>query len=145
MEKVLIAIDNSPHSDKVVKKGLELAERLNAKAAILSVVDIQFVTAEVNILSQETTQLLKDEFYREHQTHLNKFDRHHKVESLVEEGNPYEEILRMAKEWEADIIVLGTMGRTGLSHLMIGSVAEKVLRHSSIPVFIVPLKASLVP
>jgi nucleotide-binding universal stress UspA family protein len=145
MEKVLIAIDNSPLADIVVNKGLELAEKLNAKAAILSVVDIQFVAAEVNILSAETTQLLKDDFYREHQAHLNKHDPHHKVESIVQEGTPYEEILRVAKEWEADIIVMGTMGRTGLSHLMIGSVAERVLRHANVPLFIVPMKATLVP
>jgi nucleotide-binding universal stress UspA family protein len=145
MEKILIAIDNSPLADRVVIKGLELAERLNAKAAILSVVDIQFVAAEVNILSAETTQLLKDDFYREHQIHLNKHDPQHRVESMVEEGTPYEEILRVAKEWEADIIVMGTMGRTGLSHLMIGSVAERVLRHANVPLFIVPMKATLVP
>jgi nucleotide-binding universal stress UspA family protein len=145
MEKVIIAIDNSPQSDIVATKGVELANRLNAEVAILSVVDVQFVASEVNILSQETTQVLKNEFYREHQLLKDKFSRTNKIEAFVEEGTPYEEILRVAEEWEADIIVLGTMGRTGLSHFVIGSVAEKVIRHSTIPVFIVPLKASLVP
>jgi nucleotide-binding universal stress UspA family protein len=129
----------------VLNKGLELAKKLNAKAAVLSVVDIQFVATEVNILSAETTQLLKEDFEHAHRVHLNALDPNHKVKSMVEEGTPHEEILRVAKEWEADIIVLGTMGRTGLSHLMIGSVAERVLRHSSVPVYIVPLKATLVP
>ena len=47
----------------------------------------------------------------------------------------------MAKEWNADIIVLGTHGRTGISHLIMGSVAEKIVRHSEIPVFIIPIKS----
>ncbi len=145
MEKVLIAIDNSALSDMVVSKGLELAKSLNAKTAIVSVVDIQFVTTEVNILSNETTQLLKNQFLREHQVHKDKFASDTNIRSFVEEGSPWEEILRVAKDWEADLIVVGTMGRTGLSHMMIGSVAEKVIRHSSIPVLIVPLKACLVP
>ncbi|WP_081196028.1 universal stress protein [Niastella koreensis] len=48
-------------------------------------------------------------------------------------------MLKSAEEWEADIIVLGTHGRTGMSHLLTGSVAEKVIRHSTKPL-IIPTK-----
>jgi nucleotide-binding universal stress UspA family protein len=58
----------------------------------------------------------------------------------VEEGKPYETILKVASEWAADLIIIGTHGRTGLSHLLMGSVAENVVRHSEIPVMIIPSK-----
>jgi len=53
------------------------------------------------------------------------------------EGVPYVEITRAAKAFDADLIVIGTHGRTGLAHLLLGSVAERVLRISEIPVLVV--------
>jgi nucleotide-binding universal stress UspA family protein len=57
-----------------------------------------------------------------------------KVESMTRIGVPFLEIVRAAKEREVDLIVLGTHGRTGLSHALIGSVAEKVVHHAHCPV-----------
>jgi nucleotide-binding universal stress UspA family protein len=59
----------------------------------------------------------------------------------VERGKTFEVILKVAEEWNADLIVLGTHGRTGLSHLLTGSVAEKVIRHSTLPLYIIPTKS----
>ena len=58
-----------------------------------------------------------------------------KVTSQVVVGNPYEEILRAARGMDA--IVMATHGRSGLAHLVIGSVAEKVVRHATVPVLTV--------
>jgi len=57
-----------------------------------------------------------------------------KVEQTVRIGVPFLEIVRVAKERDVDLIVLGTHGRTGLSHALIGSVAEKVVHHAHCPV-----------
>jgi nucleotide-binding universal stress UspA family protein len=57
-----------------------------------------------------------------------------KVEPLTRIGVPFLEIVRAAKEKDVDLIVLGTHGRTGLSHALIGSVAEKVVHHAHCPV-----------
>jgi nucleotide-binding universal stress UspA family protein len=57
-----------------------------------------------------------------------------KVEQTVRIGVPFLEIVRVAKEKDVDLIVLGTHGRTGLSHALIGSVAEKVVHHAHCPV-----------
>jgi nucleotide-binding universal stress UspA family protein len=59
------------------------------------------------------------------------------VEHRAAEGDPIEEILRMAKSLQCDMIVMGTHGRTGLRRLLTGSVAEEVLRRASCPVLAV--------
>jgi nucleotide-binding universal stress UspA family protein len=59
------------------------------------------------------------------------------IEHRLEQGNPVAEILRVAKETACDIIVMGTHGRTGLAHLFMGSVAEKVVRKATCPVLVV--------
>jgi nucleotide-binding universal stress UspA family protein len=59
-------------------------------------------------------------------------------EKIVAEGNPSEEILRQSSESGMDLLLMGSIGRTGLEKLMLGSVAEKVVRHSKVPVLIVP-------
>jgi universal stress protein A len=55
--------------------------------------------------------------------------------------SPDEEIVRMAKGSEVDLIVMGTHGRSGMAHLLIGSTAERVVRHAPCPVMVVPEKA----
>jgi nucleotide-binding universal stress UspA family protein len=54
-------------------------------------------------------------------------------------GNPSREILKKARREKADLIVMGTHGRSGLPHMVMGSVAEKTVRRSGIPLLIVPL------
>ena len=56
------------------------------------------------------------------------------METLLIEGNAAREILRVAEEQHCSLIVLGTHGRTGLSRVLLGSVAEDVIRHSRVPV-----------
>jgi nucleotide-binding universal stress UspA family protein len=59
------------------------------------------------------------------------------VYRVLQEGSPTEEILRTAEEVQADLIVMGTHGRTGLERLLLGSVAEAVLRQAPCPVLTV--------
>ncbi len=60
---------------------------------------------------------------------------------VIDADSIHEAILEVAREREADVIVMGTHGRTGLARTIIGSVADRVLRHSPVPVVLVPLKA----
>src|SRR5690606_9291538 len=62
------------------------------------------------------------------------------IQTVVKEGDFGEQILATAAEMNADIIVMGTHSRRGLEKILVGSVAEKVLRHSTIPLFIIPTK-----
>ena len=64
-----------------------------------------------------------------------------KIQTVVRNGDYGETILKTAEELHVDIIVMGSHSRRGLEKILVGSVAEKVLRHSLIPVFIIPTKA----
>ena len=63
----------------------------------------------------------------------------HKVnlEVLIEEGIPHEAIIKEAASWGADLVVLGKLGRRGISHIVLGSVAERVIEFSEMPVLVV--------
>lgn len=60
-----------------------------------------------------------------------------KCQTRIEIGDPAEHIIKMAKDCRADLIVTSTHGRSGLAHLVMGSVAEKIIRHAPCPVFVV--------
>ena len=66
-----------------------------------------------------------------------------RAERLLTEGGAVEEILRVAQEVHADLIVMGTHGRTGLERLLMGSVAEKVMRESACSVLVVKLPRAI--
>jgi nucleotide-binding universal stress UspA family protein len=95
---------------------------------------------EGGVTPGELADILKNDSKKNQQTFIDKIFKGFKVYSFIEEGKPYEGILKVADEWNADLIVLGTHGRTGISHLLMGSVAEKVIRHSTKPLFIIPSK-----
>lgn len=140
MKKILIAVDNDPTSEKIALNGFQLGLQLNAEIALLSVVDTTILITEGAITPKEFAEITKNDYKKNQQMLVDEVFKNYKVWTFVEEGKPYEVILNVAKEWDADIIVLGTHGRIGLSHLIMGSVAEKVIRHSEKPVFIIPIK-----
>ena len=140
MKKLLIAIDNGPSSEKVSSKGFELAKQLNVEIALVSVVDTSALMTDGGVTPKEMADLIKNDYKKSQQLLIENVFKNYKVWSFIEEGKPFEVILKVAEEWEADLIVLGTHGRTGLTHLLMGSVAEKVVRHSIKPLFIIPTK-----
>jgi nucleotide-binding universal stress UspA family protein len=140
MKKILIAIDEGPTSEKVVSQGFQLGQKLKAEIALLSVIDTALLMTDGGIAPRKMAEIIKNDFKKNQQLLIDKVFKDYKAWTFVEEGNPYEMILKVAAEWEADLIVIGTHARTGFSHLLMGSVAEHVVRHSKIPVMIVPTK-----
>ena len=136
--KILIAVDSSEYSMKAAKKGLELAHQLGAKAALIFVVETSKTLGNVDagvtheqaliVLKKEAEQTLDE---------LAKMYNGNEMIKFMPEGFPEEDILKTAENWKADLLVIGTHGRTGLKHLLMGSVAERVIRHSVIPVMVV--------
>ncbi|MBP6180397.1 MAG: universal stress protein [Flavobacterium sp.] len=141
MKKIVIAVDNDPTSEKIALNGFQLGLQLNAEMALLSVVDLTMLITESDVIPKEFADITINDYKKNQQILVDTVFKDYKVRTYVEEGIPHEVILNVAKEWDADIIVLGTHGRTGFSHLIMGSVAEKVIRHSEIPVFIIPIKS----
>lgn len=140
IKKILIAVDDGPVAEKVALDSLHLARQLNAEMALVSIVDIASLMGEGGITTAEIGDIVKKEYKQNHQMLMDKVFKDSKVWSFVEKGKPHEEILKVAQEWEADLIVMGTHGRTGLAHLFMGSVAEKMVRHSEKPLFIIPAR-----
>lgn len=139
--KILIAVDGSSFSKKVAAAGSELAVQMKASFAFIYVVNNTFAIAGASEAYGSPSTVLK-EMRKDGQSFLKKVAGKIKSnpEKFLEEGNPATEILNKATEWGADLIVVGTHGRTGLSRIVMGSVANEIVRHSQIPILVVPLK-----
>jgi nucleotide-binding universal stress UspA family protein len=139
--KILIAVDSSEFSMQAAKKGLELAHQLDATAALLYVVDTSKAIGNIDagILPEQAMIVLKKEV-EQTLDELAAMYNGNSILKFMPEGHPTKDILKTAEIWEADLIVMGTHGRTGLMHLLVGSVAEYIVRHSKIPVMVVPSK-----
>lgn len=140
-KKILVAVDSSSYSLAAAKKGIALANQLSAKLALLFVIDKARTihSADTGIFSDEAIVILKKEAEQTLDQLATIYHANDAVK-FMPEGSPKEDIIGIAENWGADLIVMGTHGRTGLMHFLMGSVAEHVLRHSNIPVMIVPAK-----
>ncbi len=141
-KKVLIAVDDSEHSIKVVEHGVNSSSQLGATIALVFVIDTTKVNNEGKSgrLPQEQIAKLKDGAEKfidgiVNQLNLDKFER------FLPEGKPSKEIVSTANTWGADLIIMGTRGKTGIKRLLLGSTAENTLRLSNIPILIVPSKS----
>jgi nucleotide-binding universal stress UspA family protein len=136
-KKILITTDGSDNAKMAVAQGLELAKRLKAEVDAMSIVDIGslsyapkgFGPVEALTHLHESAEAAVDQVRQEG----GKMDV--AVTTIVKEGVPANEIIEASKDH--DLIVMGTLGRSGLSHLLVGSVAEKVVRLASCPVLVV--------
>lgn len=122
----------------IAEHALGLAEKYDATLHVMYVVDTQSATPDPEL--REAALEYGEEFGREAIEKVAEAaeERGIDVEREMPSGVPSEQILGHAKGKEMDLIVMGTHGRTGLDRYMVGSVAEKVLRHSGdIPVLLV--------
>ena len=138
----MIAIDSSRHARAAAEQGFELAMRLDAKVGLLYVVDTAKTISEVDagITHGELLDVLQKEAESTIDKIVSSFGPR-EVERIVPQGHPRIEILSCAERWDADLLVIGTHGRTGLLHLVMGSTAEYIVRHAKLPVMVVPLNS----
>jgi nucleotide-binding universal stress UspA family protein len=136
---ILIAVDGSKCSLNAVKKGVELAKDLSANIILLCVVDVTNMidSAAVGVIIDKDVEVIYGEEAEKMLDSAMKKYPYEKTTRLAEEGIPKEAINLIAEQNKVDLIVMGTHGRTGLSHFLMGSVAEHVIRHSTIPVMVV--------
>jgi|SRR5438132_4483860 len=159
-KRILCPVDLSSFSLTAVKLAVKVAESSAARLYLLHVIDNPFDELYLTSITQAdpaAIDLYKTEFLQrskilqateEHSEVLLKQFCHDfvehlpKVRYLVSSGDPFEKIVEAAESHRIDIIVLATHGRTGLKRLIIGNVAEKVVRHAPCPVLTVKPRAA---
>jgi nucleotide-binding universal stress UspA family protein len=135
IHSILHATDFSEHSEYAFKLASALARDYGAKLLILHVIDAPVpLYAEIPI-TPDPLEIEEEARRKLHELEVS--DGKAQVERRVTTGDPPDEILRAAEESGCDLIVLGTHGRTGLGRLLMGSVAEHVIRKASCPVLTV--------
>jgi len=155
MKKILIALDHNAGAQKIAEAGYELSEALHAHTILLHVTSDSTYYASLNyspILGFDSFSNLDvvqtnavEELKRTAEDYLDNMKLSlgdETIETVVKEGDYAETILQTAKEIKADIIVMGTHSRKGLDKVLLGSVAENVLHHATIPLFIIPVKSA---
>jgi nucleotide-binding universal stress UspA family protein len=137
-DRILVPTDGSTGTAHVAMQAFDLAEQYEATVHLLSVVDDD--VGSILGDARETTVELQEHGRRALDT-LEGLAEVYLLEPVSElrEGDPAEEILAYADEIDADLIVMGTHGRTGIERRVIGSVAERVVRHAERPVMTVRL------
>ncbi|MDE5492752.1 universal stress protein [Elizabethkingia meningoseptica] len=143
-KKILIAIDTSAYAMEAAKRGFELAHQLKASIGLVNVIDKneEGANADLGITPDNSQPILIKQAEENIDQIIKLYDGIDEVVRFTPEGFPQEEIVNIASEWEADMIVIGTHGRKGLAHLLVGSVAEYVIKHINIPVMVVPHKTT---
>ncbi len=139
-KKILFCTDFSEDSHWAFTYALDLAKTYNANLLIFHVTPEPVHPEQLSLyLPPEKLEELKisqkKEIDQKLKTHyVKKMGRFKKYQIFLKEGEPFLEIIQKAKKDSADLIVMGTHGRTGLDHVIFGSTAEKVVRKSSCPV-----------
>ena len=138
--RILLAVDESKSSEKAVEKIAQQFRRENAEVRIVHVLEpISAATPpqmaagyapELQELAKPARELLA-------RAAKSLTDAGFKTETLLREGDIRETIVNIAQEWKADLIVIGSRGRSGIQRFLLGSVAESVARHAPCSVEIV--------
>jgi nucleotide-binding universal stress UspA family protein len=151
--KVLIALDYNPTAKKVAEVGFSMAKSMNAEIVLLHVaIDPVFYSAsgyspimgftgyDYNPeVTPDSVKGLRDASFQ----FLNKTKEHlgdDTIQTMVKEGDFADKILEAAEEIKADMIVVGSHSQKWLENIVLGSVAEKILHKTTIPLFIIPTK-----
>lgn len=143
IHRILVPLDFSPASDRALAYAKALSTEFGAPLFLLHVIEDRMMTgpwpSEVYLgeLPKLRDDLVKDA-ERRMRLCLESIEKEGLTatgEVLI--GGPSHVIIEQAEALNADLLVMGTHGRTGITHLLIGSVAERVIRHAPCPVFVV--------
>ncbi len=137
--KILVAIDFSDISAKAFTTAVDLAKRLDASLHVAHIVQIHAMNIpESGAIQIEELEAIEEQAASEN---MDKYVKQHgdgvAIIRTIVHGDPAVQINNIVKETGADMIVMGTHGRSGLAHLVMGSVAETVLRNAEVPVMCV--------
>lgn len=142
IKKVMAAICFSPYCTGTFDLAADIAAKYDAKLILVNVINIRDVEAVstiesmgYDVQSKKYIETIEEERIAELEAMVDKshFPRDH-TKIIFRVGHPYEEILKAIHQEDVDLLVMGTKGRTDLEHVMVGSIAEKLFRHSPVTV-----------
>ena len=137
--KILIAVDESAFAAHATDVGFELARSLGAEVALVHAVDPAVVAyaPEGGIPASELVALAQQDGRRLLAAFAQRASFQPPPLEFIHVGKTATEIVKAAKDWPADLIVIGSHGRGGVNRLLLGSVAEAVMRQAACPVLVV--------
>ena len=140
IRRILVPVDFSEHSDRATWYACELAACVGARVELLHVVEDPFVSGAwspgvyLGPSAEILEGILTDAQNRLERAASAAASSGLRPHVVVLRGHPAQSIVEYAKACDADLIVMGTHGRTGIAHLLLGSVAERTLRTAACPV-----------
>lgn len=135
IDTLVIATDGSRSVGRAIDVAVDLAERFDAAVHALYVVDTREIDASPEAIRSELHEALEDLAAEALAGVTDRTDR--RVATAVRKGDPAAEITAYARRHNADVVAMGTRGRHGENRLLIGSVAEAVVRTCPVPVLTV--------
>ena len=135
--RVLISVAEGPIAAHAVDVGLELAAVLKAEIALIHVAIPPAPYGDTGIPPNRLVEMARTDGRKLLGGIRERRSLSTSVQDFLEEGDPAAAIVNAAREWPADLIVVGSHGRGGVSRVMLGSVAEAVVRRSPCPVLVV--------
>ena len=143
---LLVPMDFSPASDTAFNQALALAGRDNPTLILLHVIDptlVDFAEAHGWGSKEAVSQEMRERAERELQGYKERVVDRVEVDVIVSTGVPFLEIIRKAKDFAVDAIIIGKVGTRGtIEKLLFGSTAEKVIRGSRRPVIVLPTESA---
>jgi nucleotide-binding universal stress UspA family protein len=139
-KKILVPLDGSTISEAILPEIEKLASLFGGDISLLYVVPIPIFPGVIEPVV--TYQTITDTLVQDAEAYLRKIERRLKdkgitVETHLEQGNEAQHILEYCDREDIDLIAMSTHGRSGVSRWLLGSVAEKVIRHATKPIFLV--------
>ncbi len=143
IKRILVPVDFSTASLRAIDYAIEIGRRFKPEFVVLYVLEPIYYPAPADLYGAgyDMSPVYR-EIERAGRTHLARIvaafqKKHLPVRALLQVGTAYDVIVETAKKLKADVIIMSTHGRTGLSHALMGSVAEKVVRSAACPVLTV--------
>ncbi|MBD3159220.1 MAG: universal stress protein [Candidatus Lokiarchaeota archaeon] len=139
IDRILVAVDGSEHSDKAVKYACSIGPNMNAEVILLHVVPMLVsATPYHDTVSDQpflALQKVGEDILTKAKNLASNLDC--EVTDLIDHGDPASRIIEIAEEKNADLIIMGSRGLSGLKRLFVGSISDKVTNHAKCPVMLV--------
>jgi nucleotide-binding universal stress UspA family protein len=145
-KKIVCPVDFSEFTDEIIEYGVSIAKKFDAELHLLHIIpNLNYFTPYESFLTPENLvameRSIEREIEKDFENTIKKIDM--PVKKAIKTGVTFVEILDYIKTEKIDLVVMGTHGRSGFEHILLGSVAEKIIRRAPCPVLTVRPKAKI--